>query len=194
MAQANNKQRWNDLIELLLYVICGVSLVYFAIKGNNPKCFQAVLIIAVLLLLRGLIKLTKSELPPALRFSVLLFIALTMMFANMFSMYGVIPYLDKIEHLLSGVILAFVGLFLFERLAKRHGDPESIPPQLAVWFSLWFAIAMAGVWEIYEFTVDHLFGLHSQNGSLNDTMLDIICGTVGAMGATLYLHFTSKKK
>ncbi|WP_307400343.1 hypothetical protein [Paenibacillus anaericanus] len=87
---------------------------------------------------------------PALRFSVLIFITITMMLANLFNMYAVIPYLDKIEHLLSGA------------------------------------------WEIYEFVVDHLFGLHSQNASLTDTMLDIICGTVGAVVSSIYLLYKAR--
>lgn len=192
MTHLNNKQRWNDFIEFGLYVICGVSLLYFVITGVYAKCFQALLIIAVLLLFRGLIMLTKSELPPALRFSVLMFIALTMMFANLFSMYGVIPYLDKIEHLLSGVILTFVGLYLFKRMIKQHSEQLQISANIAICFSFFFAIAMAGVWEIYEFTVDHLFSLNSQNGSLKDTMLDIICGTVGGIMASLYLKIKTK--
>ncbi|MBR2568767.1 MAG: hypothetical protein IKE34_06235 [Paenibacillus sp.] len=194
MTQTTTKQRWNDGIELLLYIICVISFIVFAVKGNVGKCFQAVLIVVTLLLLRGLIIWTKSELPAALRFSILLFIALTMMVANMFSMYGFIPYLDKIEHLLSGVILAFVGMYLYSRLIKSHESPGMPAHKLGIWFSLWFAIAMAGVWEIYEFTVDHLFGLNSQNGSLTDTMLDMICGTIGAIIAALYLRFTFRKK
>ncbi|NMM53089.1 hypothetical protein [Paenibacillus aquistagni] len=194
MTQTTTKQRWNDGIELLLYIICAISFIVFAVKGNVGKCFQAVLIVVTLLLLRGLIIWTKSELPAALRFSILLFIALTMMVANMFSMYGFIPYLDKIEHLLSGVILAFVGMYLYSRLIKSHESPGMPAHKLGIWFSLWFAIAMAGVWEIYEFTVDHLFGLNSQNGSLTDTILDMICGTIGAIIAALYLRFTFRKK
>ncbi|WP_106766524.1 hypothetical protein [Paenibacillus faecalis] len=194
MSHVNNKQRWNDIVELGLYVICGVSLVYFAITGVYAKCFQALLIIAVLLLLRGLIKITKSELPSALRFSVLMFIALTMMFANLFSMYGVIPYLDKIEHLLSGIILAFVGLYLFQRMLQHQDKQVQLPGKIAIWFSFWFAVAMAGVWEVYEFTVDHLLGFNSQNGSLKDTMLDIICGIVGAIIASLYLKVKMKRE
>lgn len=185
-------ERFNTVFELALYVICSGSFVYFAFKGIYAKCFQAVLIITVLLLLRGLVKWTKTKLPPALRFSILLFITIAMLLANLFNMYGVIPKLDKIEHLLSGVILVFVGLLVLGKIIRRLGMTE-IAPRIAIWFALFFSIAMAGCWEIYEFTVDHLFGLVSQNGSLDDTMWDIICGTIGAVGAALYLAFKAKR-
>ncbi|MGZ9584371.1 hypothetical protein [Paenibacillus marinisediminis] len=182
----SRNHRFNDVFEMFLYVICGLSIIYFGVTGAYGKCFQAGLIIIVLLIFRGLIVWTKSELPPALRFSVLIFIALTMMIANLFGMYAFIPHLDKIEHLLSGVILFFTGQFILNKMAKRKGL-SSLPSNIVIGFSFFFSVAMAGVWEIYEFTVDHLFGLNSQNGSLTDTMLDIICGTTGAIGAVLYL-------
>lgn len=186
MKAASGGQRINLILEMAMYLICVISLIYFAITADYRKCFQAGLIITVLLLYRGLVKWTKSDLPPALYFSVLIFIAITMMLANMFSMYGVIPYLDKIEHVLSGVILVFVGQFILSKMMKRKGL-ESLPSGIIIWFSFYFAVAMAGAWEIYEFTVDGLFGLKSQNGSLKDTMLDIICGTAGAVGTVIYL-------
>lgn len=185
-------QRFNTVFEIGLYGICSLSFIYFAFKGMYAKCFQAVLIIFVLLLLRGLVKWTKTTLSAGLRFSILLFITITMLLANLFNMYGVIPRLDKIEHLLSGVILVFVGLLVLSKIIRRQGMTD-IAPRIAIWFALFFSIAMAGCWEIYEFTVDHLFGLVSQNGSLNDTMWDMICGTIGAVGTVFYLSFKTKR-
>lgn len=184
--------RYIDWYERMLYVICGAAIVYFAIMGTYAKVLQAGLIITVVLLFRGLIFWTKSDLPPLLRFSVLIFITITMLLANLFNMYAVIPYLDKIEHLLSGAILFFVGQFILLRMVKRAGE-SSLPINITLWFSFYFAVAMAGVWEIYEFTVDHLFGLHAQNGSLTDTMLDIICGTLGAAATFIYLIYKKER-
>ncbi|GKU77293.1 hypothetical protein [Paenibacillus sp. L3-i20] len=192
MPDNDRNHRLNVAFEIVLYVICGVSIIYFGMIGAYGKCFQAGLIIIVLLLFRGLITWTKSELPPLLRFSVLIFIVITMMLANLFNLYAVIPYLDKIEHLMSGFILFFVGQFLLSKMVKRNGL-SSLPSNIFIWFSFYFSVAMAGVWEIYEFTVDHIFGLVSQNGSLTDTMIDIICGTVGAVGAVMYQFYNKRR-
>ena len=56
-------------------------------------------------------------------------------------------------------------------------------------FSLLFAIACAGVWEIWEFSTDQIFGFTAQNNSLHDTMWDIICGTVAIsqIGGPVYV-------
>jgi uncharacterized membrane protein YjdF len=187
------KVKWNDLLELALYILAVVCFVYFLIRGNPAKMFQAALTAVVLLCIRLTVRWTKTELFPALRFSVLLFIFITMFLANEFGLYGVIPYLDKIEHLFSGVILCFVGLLMYMKM-NNVGKTTTRNPKPAVWFSLFFAVAMAGVWEIFEFTTDSLFGLHSQNGSLIDTMTDIICGTVGAIATAFYLAFEETPK
>ncbi|WP_188175210.1 hypothetical protein [Paenibacillus sedimenti] len=113
--------------------------------------------------------------------------------ANEFEFYSIIPYLDKIEHVFSGVILCFVGLLFFRQINK-HVEILHLQSKIAVWFSFFFAVAMAGFWEIHEFTTDWLFGLTSQMGSLLDTMWDIICGTAGAIATSRYLTYKARKK
>ncbi|NOU86723.1 hypothetical protein GC102_13190 [Paenibacillus sp. LMG 31460] len=188
-----HKDKWNDLFELAMYVTAAVCFVYFWMKGSQAKMLQAILIVAVLLIIRIVVKFTKTTMFAALRFSVLLFIFITMFLANEFGFYSVIPYLDKIEHIFSGLILCFVGLLIYMKASK--GEKTAAPnAKVAVWFCLFFSIAMAGVWEIYEFTTDGLFGLHSQFGSLVDTMTDIICGTIGAVVTCIYLAFKAKRR
>jgi uncharacterized membrane protein YjdF len=192
MSKKKRNQRLNNAFEIGLYAISGFSAVYYIVQGVYAKSFQAVLIISVLLLIRWLVKWTKSELFPALRFSILFFITMAMLFANLFGMYAIIPYLDKVEHLLSGVILCFVGLLVLRKMIRSQGMAD-FPSPIGIWFALFFSLAMAGCWEIFEFTADRLFGLFCQNGSLFDTMVDIICGTVGAAGTALYLAYKATR-
>lgn len=194
MPKLMRKDRGNDLFELAMYVLAAVCFVYFLIKGPAPKMWQAVLIAAVLLLIRAVVKLTKTTMFAALRFCVLLFIFITMFMANEFGFYSVFPYLDKIEHLFSGVILCFVGLLIYGKASDIENKSVKPSAKVAIWLCLFFSVAMAGVWEIYEFTTDHWFGLNSQNGSLLDTMTDIICGTIGAVLTSFYLVVQAKRK
>ncbi len=177
-----------------MYVLAAFCMIYFFFQKEWPKVLEAVLIVAVLLGIRFVVWKTKTELFSALRFSILFFIIITMFLANMFGFYGVIPYLDDVEHLLSGVILSFVGLLMFRKLDKTEESASlRATNAMALWFSLFFAIAMAGCWEMYEFSLDQLFGLNSQGGSLVDSMVDIICGTVGAVATSLYLILIKKR-
>jgi uncharacterized membrane protein YjdF len=190
MATASKKYRFNDYLEFTLYLLAVLCFGYFLMKGNKAKLFEPVLIIAVLLAIRLLIKKTKVEIIPALRFSILAFIFVAMFLGNEFGFYTIFPLLDKVEHLMSGAILCFVGLTLF--FYVNRNEEIKVHPLTIIYFSLFFSTAMAGCWEIYEFSGDQLLGFHSQNNSLIDTMEDIICGTIGAILTSIYLYVKAK--
>lgn len=124
--------------------------------------------------------------------TILAFIFFAMYMGNVWDFYGVIPKYDKILHLVSGIIIALIGYALFLSLC---GDKNSsIHPLTGVVFSIIFSIAIAGVWEIHEFTTDQIFGLMSQNNSLHDTMWDIICGTIMGLITNIPIYMYSKGK
>ncbi|NOW91248.1 putative membrane protein YjdF [Clostridium beijerinckii] len=177
---------FNDYFELFLYALAVICSIYFLIRGDMQRTLQPILIILVLTVIKALIKKSRIPISTDLRFSVLAFIFVTMFFANEFKGYSFIPYLDKIEHLSSGVILFYIGSLILELINKNETNKLNI--KTIILFSLFFAIAMAGVWEIYEFTTDRLFGLRSQNNSLVDTMGDIICGSIGALFTSIYAY------
>ncbi|OCA99126.1 hypothetical protein [Clostridium beijerinckii] len=177
---------FNDYFELFLYALAVICSIYFLIRGDMQRTLQPILIILVLTFIKVLINKSRIPISTGLRFSVLAFIFVTMFFANEFKGYSFIPYLDKIEHLSSGVILFYIGSLILEIINKNETNKLNV--KTIILFSLFFAIAMAGVWEIYEFTTDRLFGLRSQNNSLVDTMGDIICGSIGAIFTSIYTY------
>ncbi len=127
--------------------------------------------------------------PVVLRLGIVLFIIAAMLFGKVCNVYAVIFGYDKILHFLSGLLLALFGYFLFNRLG---GNPKT-HLRLALWFSFLFASGAAGVWEIYEFTVDALLGMHSQP-DLTDTMWDIIMGNVSGLLGSLFLFIHINKR
>ena len=112
---------------------------------------------------------------------------------NVWDLYRIIPIYDKLLHLLSGVIIAIIGfvLFLYLNNGNIKGDFNTY---FAVIFSIIFSIAAAGLWEIWEFSTDMLFGFHSQNNSLIDTMMDIICGSIMGIIANIPIYLYIKGK
>jgi uncharacterized membrane protein YjdF len=191
MAAKSKKFDFNDYFEFAMYLFAVLCFGYFLLKGNKAKLFEPILIVAVLGALRLLIKKTQFEIFPALRFSILAFIFIAMFLGNEFGFYSIIPLLDKFEHLISGVILCFIGLSIFFYV-NRNEQQIKVHPLTIILFSLFFSIAMAGFWEVYEFSGDRLLGFTSQNNSLIDTMGDIICGTIGAVFTSVYLYVKAK--
>ena len=94
------------------------------------------------------------------------------------NLYHYLGFYDKFVHYTSGIVLAEGGLILIHALAGRRHTPAE--PLLCRLFSMFFAIAGAGIWEIYEFTADNLLGINMQGDNTN-TMGDIISGTLGAL-------------
>ena len=134
--------------------------------------------------------LKKSE----ISFYVILFFTICAIYlGNVWDLYRIVPIYDKLLHLLSGIIIAIIGFILFLHLnnGKIKGDFNTY---FAVIFSILFSIAAAGVWEIWEFSTDMLFGFHSQNNSLIDTMMDIICGSIMGIitNIPIYLYIKGK--
>ena len=109
-------------------------------------------------------------------YAVLTFILLSVFAGRTLKFYSIVPYWDKILHFASGFIAAAAGKEIY---IKFGGNTKN--PALTNLFIIAFAISIACVWEIYEFTADALLGTSSQNGSLSDTMLDIIAGTASAL-------------
>lgn len=116
----------------------------------------------------------------------------------MLRLYDVIPIYDLLLHLASGILLAFMGHYFLQLLLRKYPE-HRIPRLIVLWFCWLFAMASAGVWEIYEFTADRLFGLDCQlwtlgYGGLVDTMTDIIMGACGSLIGVFLLRLVLKHR
>ncbi|WP_423417778.1 hypothetical protein [Fictibacillus nanhaiensis] len=87
---------------------------------------------------------------------------------------------DTFLHLLSGALLAFVAIALFERMTHQH-TRNDISYWLVFLFVLAFSVFGGVVWEIYEFSMDQFFNMTLQGGGNFDTMVDLLADTAGAI-------------
>lgn len=183
-------------IELIIAIIFSILVIltgiYFSIKGDYGKIFRLGLNIVIIFGVYLLYKKSFLKGSKIIYYINILFIFLSMYLASGLNFYAIHNY-DKFLHLLSGVIIAIIGYVLFIYLTneKSRSEMKSIT---GVIFVIIFATAVAGGWEIWEFTTDKLFGLNAQNGSLVDTMLDIICGTIVGIITSIPIYFHSKGK
>ncbi|MDD1665756.1 MAG: hypothetical protein LUQ32_10405 [Methanomicrobiales archaeon] len=84
------------------------------------------------------------------------------------------PYYDKVAHFASGIgiaLLGFLGVIFIDRYWRMK-----LREHFIIGFTIIFGLAMAAAWEIYEFTIDTLFG-GSFAGMMQidntDTMIDM---------------------
>ncbi len=102
--------------------------------------------------------------------------------------YNKWEYLDKITHCISGVITAYIAAMILNYNKTKN-----------VIFNILFIISFtwfcAGMWEVFEFTCNYLFGGDAQRVALtgvSDTMWDMIVAFFGSVAFSIYYYFKRK--
>ncbi|MFF2497852.1 hypothetical protein [Peribacillus sp. NPDC058075] len=122
---------------------------------------------------------TKLQFNLPIIISYLIFLFASQYLGSILGWYG-LGWWDTLLHLLSGSLLAFTGIALYERLVYRNAGKE-ISPWFVFLFTLSFSALGGVIWEIYEFSSDQLFGMTLQGGGNKDTMIDLIADTIGGL-------------
>ena len=182
-------------VNLITMVILLITTIYDFIFRGGEKLFRIGLMAITLWIMYFVYKKTFLRKARISFYLIYSFIIGAMYLGNVFDFYTIIPMYDKILHLLSGLIIEMIGYILFLHVSNGSED-NSFKRYMPMLFSIIFSIAAAAVWEIWEFSTDQLFGFASQNNSLNDTMWDIICGTLMGIVANIpiYLYHIKSKK
>lgn len=94
-------------------------------------------------------------------------------------------HFDIVTHCASGVLSAWFGYDFANIVYRKRGD---LGPAMSSLFSLTFALGIAVGWEIYEFSMDKIYGMTLQKGN-TDTMVDFISCAVGAVITMLFVAF-----
>jgi uncharacterized membrane protein YjdF len=120
--------------------------------------------------------------------------------------YYRVPRWDDMLHCASGAMTAYLGYTLLNTWGERRLGGVKLPPALFAVIAFCFALAIGGVWELYEFAMDGLFGMNMQKAVLQsgdmlsghaavaDTMKDLAVDCLGAAIAAISCAAASKRK
>ncbi len=95
-----------------------------------------------------------------------------------------IHFFDILSHAGSGFIATW---FAYDFAVVFQGKKRHLSPALASFFSFTFSMFIAVAWELYEFTMDRVYGYTLQTSTvlseqgLVDTMEDFVCCVVGSL-------------
>lgn len=179
--------------DIVYLALAAATFVYKLVTGGFVASLTALLVIVLLLGLRYVFRLIKFPITDMLWIFVTTFLMFSFFLGNVWGVYYIIPNWDFLLHLFSGFMLAVFG-YCFLYMLSGYDKTNVTNYGFSAMFVFLFCIACAGAWEIYEFCGDMLFGLHSQNGSLLDTMTDIIAGTLGSIPMVVLLLLKCAKK
>lgn len=176
-------------------IVLTIALSLITVFSELDKGIVVVLkdlsIILTLFLPYILNKIFNLKINEKLIFIWIIFIFLAHYMGVILQLYFSWPYLDKVTHTLSGVLSAGAAIIILERVKSKN-------KYFNVLFILSFTWLCAGLWEVFEFTCNALFGGDAQRVALTgvtDTMLDMIVAFIGSIiVSTIYIINKNKHK
>lgn len=167
----------------LIIIFLLLDLGYTIYSGMNHNIRNILINISIfpLVFVPTLIrKIGKVQFPDTFETLYLIFLFLAQFLGSMLGFYSKIPCWDSILHFISGIITSFVALALliwFHKYNKKNITFNVV-------FVIITAIAIAGLWEYFEFIADIFTGGDAQkvaNTGVTDTMKDMIVATLGSI-------------
>ncbi|WP_270215178.1 hypothetical protein [Clostridium butyricum] len=186
------KLTYDNYITGAFLVLLGITLAFNIFFQDGNKLFRIILTAVAVIIMKVVFTISFLKKSKASYTATLTFIFFAMYLGNVCNFYTLINHYDKILHLLSGIIIGIIGLIIYTHFTKEY--MKKLNPKFMIIFVFIFSVALAGCWEIWEFTGDRLWGFQSQNNSLVDTMTDIICGTVGGIISLFPIYGFAKGK
>lgn len=162
------------LMKLLMVLLLPVAI----IKGDYLFSLLTVVSIAISLIPSLLERSYRVTLPFEMDLLITLSIFLNTFMGEGLDLYQKVWLYDKALHVYGSAVIGLLAFVVVYTLNYTHKVRLSLP--FIGIFTVTFAMAMGGLWEIGEFTVDSLFGKTTQNG-LVDTMWDLINDLIGGI-------------
>lgn len=169
------------------YILPGLILLVFiaitAILVDNPSISSVEGAFAAALV--SIILSVWFKVPMRTYYLILVFVFLASPIGSIVNLYRIWGPYDKIVHFMSGILFASIGIIFVKKLLKKEEWHEKEMDMVMIMFAFLFSSAIAGIWEIFEFTADKVMGEGMQRGMV-DTVTDMIAGNLGALGFTVY--------
>ena len=179
-----------------LQAVMAIQLILLLVRQDWPQAFFVLAIMA--LTLAPVVFRMPVEIPSEIQIVAVLFVFATLFLGEVRDYYHRFWWWDAALHTTSGLLLGLLGfMFVYILNEDAHVDLHMRPSFVAL-FAFFFAVALGGLWEIFEFAMDEFFGTDMQPATagdpsgLTDTIQDLIVDTVGAAIVSLfgwrYLH------
>ncbi len=178
-----------NLIMAVLWGLLLLAAVTALVLGFWPLGFVALATFALAITPAILAKRLDITLPLPFLVATTLFIFASVFMGEAFNFYERVWWWDIALHGASAIGFGLIGfLFVFMLF---EGDRYAAPPAALAFIAFCVGVTVGTMWEIFEFLMDHWFGLNMQKSGLDDTMSDLMidgCGAlIGAFSGYVYL-------
>jgi hypothetical protein len=154
------------------------------LRGDWP---QAVFVFGIMALtLAPLLFRMPVEIPSEIQIVAVLFVFASLFLGEVRDYYQRFWWWDALLHTTSGLLLGLLGFMFVYILNEDEKVDLHMRPSFLALFAFFFAVGLGGLWEIFEFAMDRIFGTDMQPATpgdpsgLTDTIHDLIVDTLGA--------------
>ena len=176
-------QRFTIALQLILL---GEAL--FAVWGQRWfTAFLTAMIIAITFFPLLFERRFRIHIPPELQLAAIGFVFASLFLGEIRDYYTRFWWWDMALHTMSGFLLGILGFLLVHIMNETEKIHVHMKPGFVAFFAFMFALGVGALWEIFEFTMDSLFGMNMQKpmlgdpSGLTDTMWDLIVDATGAL-------------
>ena len=178
---------------ILIIITSIISLFYVVNDLMNYNIYDELIafsIVPVMLLPYIIRKIFKVKINETIIFTYLIFIFFGYFLGSILNWYNTIEHYDKITHLISGIMTSFLALIIL--ISFKSYNSKKL---FNILFIIVFSLAIASLWEMFEFTFDKLFSKDAQHvitTGVDDTMLDIVMAFLGTIIFSI-IYFVEEK-
>lgn len=185
-------------IKYLNYLLCLIAIVgsFYVIVVKDREIgviLKDASILITITLPFILEKIFRIRIDNKLKFFYILFVFCAHFLGATVELYNKVNWYDKFCHTLSGVLTGY-GALLILTVTKNCNIKKKY---FIIISTLCFTLAVASLWEIFEYSSNILFGGDAQKvvkTGVNDTMQDIIVALIGSVFVCLIYGFYSTLK
>lgn len=171
-------------------IVVGLAFEIYEFQWMNLVVTAGILLLTALpsFLARG----ARIFIPPQFELLAILFIFASLFLGERRDFYVRFWWWDLALHSTSGVLLGILGFLLVYVLNQNPRIDLQMRPAFVAFFAFCFSITVGALWEIFEFTMDQVFGMDMQKAmfgdpsGLTDTMWDLIVDAAGTLIVVVY--------
>lgn len=148
--------------------------------------FLVVALMGLILAPMVLRRLRAITIPSEIHVVIVLFVFASLFLGEIRDYYERIWWWDLALHSSAGLLLGMLGFLVVYMLNEDEKVDLHMKPSFVALFAFMFSVGSGCLWEIFEFSMDRIFGLTMQKpmlgdpSGLTDTMWDMIVNTIGA--------------
>ena len=180
----------NRIFLAFYYLFSAVLIVVYAIRKDGYHLGISIGTLAIPPALALFYRITRLKRVHQLDFLILAFTFLAYPLGSCLDFYRILPGFDKVAHTLSGVFVSVLCLVLYYFLKPGHAV-EARDAALAMVFTFFGSMAVAGLWEIAEYLISFVVGLDLQRVAATgvaDSMQDMIVCMIGTLVTLPFVH------